>query len=246
MQLHKHIANIFGYELIKLKKHPTINSHLNIFFKQYQINTIFDVGANKGQYGQLLRKIGYKGDIYSFEPIKSIYEELLQVSSDDNKWHTYNYALGDICETKTFNIMEASDFSSFSTANKYGADQFGALIKLKTTENIEISTLDTFLDSDAIELSDRNIYLKMDTQGYDLKVFKGASNHIQDIIGIQSELSMQAIYEEMPNFIETLSEFDKSGFSISGLYPVSRDNTNLKLIEIDCVLVNNNAEKMRK
>lgn len=33
-----------------------------------EIDCVFDVGANCGQYGQNLREIGYRGTILSFEP----------------------------------------------------------------------------------------------------------------------------------------------------------------------------------
>ena len=46
-----------------------------------QINCVIDVGAFKGQYAQFLRKLGYSGQIISFEPVASSFAELSKVMS---------------------------------------------------------------------------------------------------------------------------------------------------------------------
>jgi hypothetical protein len=78
--------------------------------------------------------------------------------------------------------------------------------------------------------------LKMDTQGYDLKVYRGAASSLGRVQAVVSELSFQPIYEGMPDYRQMLAEFESAGFAVSGLFPVSR-NPDLSLIEMDCVLV---------
>ena len=46
------------------------------FIENRQIDTVIDVGANVGQFGESLRSGGYKGKIVSFEPTKSAYQVL--------------------------------------------------------------------------------------------------------------------------------------------------------------------------
>ena len=59
MNLHHRIAQTFGYELRSIRKHhPTLEAHLKILFKLLKIDAVIDIGANKGQYSMILRKIG--------------------------------------------------------------------------------------------------------------------------------------------------------------------------------------------
>ena len=43
--------------------------HLKRFFAHFDIDCVFDVGANVGQYATALRdRVGFRGQIISFEP----------------------------------------------------------------------------------------------------------------------------------------------------------------------------------
>lgn len=107
---------------------------------------------------------------------------------------------------------------------------------LKTLCKIEVITLDSIFEEINAELNETKVYMKMDTQDYDLEVFAGTGNYIKDIIGLQSEVSVIPIYEDIPDYIESIPTFRKYGFEITGLYPVTRDGNSLAIIEFDCVM----------
>ena len=76
--------NLFGIDLVKLKnQHDNLAIHLINVLESRNIDCIFDVGANSGQYGYFLREIGYKGYIISFEPVSSVFELLNNNSASD-------------------------------------------------------------------------------------------------------------------------------------------------------------------
>ena len=77
----------------------------------------------------------------------------------------------------------------------------------------------------------------MDTQGYDLNVFKGANHYYSNISCLLTEISLQSIYMNMPDYHETISFYESKGFSVSGLYPVSRQRDG-SVIEMDCFMIN--------
>ena len=54
---------------------------------------------------------------------------------------------------------------------------------------------------------------------------------------MQSEISLKAIHEGMPDYLTALAEFRNLGFEITGFYPISRDKKTLAVIEYDCVLI---------
>ena len=62
--------------------------------KAHQINLLFDIGANTGQYGELMRTLKYTGKIISFEPLNDAFKKLSKVAKSDTDWSVHNYAFG--------------------------------------------------------------------------------------------------------------------------------------------------------
>ena len=121
------LVNKAGFDLVRLKNsHGSFDVHLNNVFKKYSIDCVIDVGANSGQYGTFLRSIGFNGWIVSFEPVKSVFEKLVENAKKDKKWICYNMALGDKSEKKIINVFSSTVFSSFLDANDYSRE-FGSL-----------------------------------------------------------------------------------------------------------------------
>jgi len=53
MKIHHSIAQLFGYELLSLRKHhPTLEYHLKTLLENMAIDVVIDVGANKSSMEQ--------------------------------------------------------------------------------------------------------------------------------------------------------------------------------------------------
>lgn len=238
MKLHKKIAKQFGYELIRShKNHLTIDGHLTALFDLLGINCVIDVGANVGQYAKGLRANGYKGHIISFEPAKSTYQTLLEQSKNDPLWKVYPYALGREASEKTFHVTQDSSMASFHKINDYAQERYRHHVKSAHAETVQIKTLDSFWDEIAPKIPNPNVFLKLDTQGYDLEVLGGSTQSLEKISALQSEISLVAIYDGIPNYLTALEQYKTLGFEITGLYPVSRDPATLRVVEFDCVMI---------
>jgi FkbM family methyltransferase len=229
----KALARLFGYEVIHRRKSPTLEPHLRLILRQRGIDLVIDVGANAGQFGAALRRLGYQGRILSFEPVTSTFERLQQRAAGDPHWQVFKLALGERREMLTINAFDSSDLSSILDPSALGVANYAAMRTVRK-EVIEVDTLDHVLESHGSSAS--RLMLKMDTQGYDLKVYRGAASTLGRVQALVSELSFQPIYEGMPDYRQMLAEFESAGFAVSGLFPVSR-NPDLSVIEMDCVLV---------
>ena len=235
MKFHHKVVDLFGYELIRKKRHPSAHSHLSNVIQHYKIDLVFDVGANVGQFAMRLRKSGYSGEIHSFEPCSDAYEKLCSNSRQDDLWTPHRLALGHETGKIDINITQSSDLNSVLSPNPFGLERFKE-IKIVNREAVPMSTIDIWAEEHVQDFKNRRVLLKMDTQGFDLNVFRGAKKSLGNILGMQSEISFCPIYESMPDYLESLALYQNSGFAISGLYPVSRKR-DMTIIEMDCIMI---------
>lgn len=192
-----------------------------------KIDCVLDVGANRGQFAQELRGIGYGGRIISFEPIASEFLVMKELFKDDRNWSGYQIALGSSEMSTTITIPKLTVMSSLLESKFAGADA--------RKEQVEVRRLDNMLPMLTGDFDASRIFLKMDTQGYDLEIFKGASACLDKLQGIQSELSVQPLYENMPHYLEVLEAYEAAGFDLYNLSVVNRVS-NGGLLELNCFM----------
>ena len=136
--------------------------------------------------------------------------------------------------------MVSDQFSSFLEPDHRQVKEYEALNVASAQEAVAVRSLDVVLPALQERLGFRRPYLKLDTQGYDLEVLRGAGQSLQAVRALQTEASVLGIYKGMPGYMDTLRRLDELGFDITGMYAVSRD-TALRLVEFDCVMINRRA-----
>jgi FkbM family methyltransferase len=202
-------------------------SFLRRLLNQLGIDCVLDVGANRGQFARELRGIGYAGRIVSFEPIASEFLSLQKAFEGDAKWRGYQIALGSSSQSMSINIPKLTVMSSLL--------ETAAIENGIRKEIVEVKRLDSILPALVTEFGASRIFLKIDTQGYDLEVFKGASGCTNLIFGIQSELSVQPLYKNMPHYLEVLHFYEAAGFDLYNLSVVNRIDSG-GLLELNCFM----------
>ena len=212
-------------------------THLRRLLEHLNVDCVFDVGANTGQYAEMLRrKVSYRGRIISFEPLPEAAAAVRRKASRDPLWTIEELALADIPGTRAFNVMAASEFSSLAEPR---ADEVSRLAHLNRTVRrimVESETLATALPRLQTKYGFTRPFLKMDTQGFDLAVLRGAGDVLSQFLGFQSELSVQRIYQQATDFRDALTYYQSLGFDISAFVPNNGGHFPA-LIEIDCIMV---------
>ena len=235
-----HIRNCLravGVEIVAVNRGSNLlGLHLKMLLSAYKISCILDVGAHCGEYGMWLRRNGYRGDIVSFEPVQENFHDLARAAAGDPRWHCVNYALGAENNVAPINVSFATDFTSFRRPNAAGLAMFGQAPAVQRSEEVEVRRLDAVLDALPVDVSRGRIYLKLDTQGWDLEVIAGAHGVLDRIIALQTEVAVQPIYEGMPVMADSLAAIAERGFVPSGLFPVNIDRR-FALVELDLVAV---------
>lgn len=194
---------------------------LKSFLDGLRIDCVVDVGANEGQYASELRRIGYKGLILSFEPDPAVFERLRERTNADPRWLAFNVALGINSNPASFNIMNVSLFNSFRKPSEKQTSHYQGANKIYKTITVKVERLDEIFSALKNEHRFNRVFLKMDTQGYDTQVFRGAERIHSEIWGLQSEVPIQKIYEDMEDWADQIDIYRACGYEIAGMYAVN-------------------------
>jgi FkbM family methyltransferase len=210
--------------------------HLEQFLRHFEVDCVFDVGANAGQYARMLRtEIGYQGSIVSFEPIPELAGQLREQARTQNGWFVEELALDEQEGQASFNVLAGNQFSSLHTVSEEGSDLFRKQTQLTRQIDVRTSTLALQLQKYRQELGFKRPFLKMDTQGHDVAVANGAGKQLKQFVGLQSELAIKRLYDDSPSFQEALEFYRERGFELSALVPNNFGHFP-RLLEIDCIM----------
>jgi len=101
-----------GVEVIPLasRRHPWGRRRRR--FDDLQVDLVIDVGANEGQYGSEVRRMGYRGQILSFEPLLKSFKALSRRADGDPQWHAIQSAIGPFPGRADLNIAANGGASS--------------------------------------------------------------------------------------------------------------------------------------
>jgi FkbM family methyltransferase len=208
--------------------------HLRRLFKLLDIDLVVDVGANRGQFADFVRhRVGYQGALLSFEPIPELADELARRARKDPAWTVVGKALGAKSETRHFHRVQSSPMSSLLKPSAHATSQYAAFNTVQEMLQIEVDTLDAALDAYP---QCRNVYLKLDVQGYERHVLDGAKASLSVIAALQSELNVVPLYEGQPHYLELLQHIDGLGY-VPSLIPAQDPEHFPTLIDFDCHFV---------
>jgi FkbM family methyltransferase len=215
--------------------------HLSKFFQYFGVDCVFDVGANRGQYADMLReKVGFRGHIVSFEPIPELVDELRGKARSDPHWHVEALALDRQSGLATFNVMRPLTFSSLCAPSPDQPAIFDEMNQVARQISVVRSTVAVELENYRMRLGFLRPFLKLDTQGSDSAVIEGAGDALGCFVGIQTKLAIRRFYSASVEFSEALSRLNKCGFELSAFVPNNVGHFPV-LIEIDSILYRRDA-----
>jgi len=213
-QLRKALINLTGYWIYKKRDLP-----IGVDLKEDLINKfnitpklLFDIGANYGQTALYYREEFPNATIYSFEPVKQSYEILINNTRQFQNIHCFNIALGDKkAEVEIFLHDEV-----FSACNSLKFDNSeGNTAALK--EIVKVTSLNDFVNENKIGPID---LLKIDTEGYELEVLKGAENLLtnKSVNAILCEVALSGTNKRNTQLNDLIIYLDNLEYYFVGLY----------------------------
>ncbi len=183
-----------------------------------QIDLVIDAGANIGQFTSLLRhRAGYRGCVLSVEPMPAAARALRTRFSGDAHWALAECALGDREGRAALHVMRGHELSSLLAPSSAVTDRFAGFQTIDDEVEVELRTIDTLLDEHPIARSAQRIYLKLDVQGTELSVLRGATRSARQIDALQVEACVVPLYDGVPPYHALMAEIEARGYQLSFL-----------------------------
>jgi len=174
---------------------------------------IYDIGANVGTWSCLAKSIFPGARVEAFEPLTihaGRFRQLTAAWPGDVRLHAC--ALGATEGTATMQIMNLTDASSLLPVAAEGRREFN--LKAVAQQSVPVLPLDTIVHRDKLPFPD---LLKLDVQGYELEVLRGAEACLRHARAVICEVSFRQYYEQQPLFPELLRFMSERGFSLHAL-----------------------------
>jgi FkbM family methyltransferase len=217
-----------------IRRFPTQDQRILLkYLHQNNISDCFDVGANTGQFAQLLGSAGFTGKIYSFEPQTKAFELLKKKAAGNSLWNVYNIGLSDADGMATIHISKNSVSSSMLPMSDF-LEATAPETTYVSSEEIKINRLDSFIKR--LNFNNR-FFLKIDAQGLESKILAGAENCFNNIYALQLELSCVSLYNGEKLFDEMKGFVESKGFYLSSLESGFTDPKTGRLLQVDAIFL---------
>ena len=194
-----------------------------------QVDQVLDVGANTGQYARSLRAAGYRGRIVSFEPLPDAYRQLVSSAAGDDSWEAHNVALGAADGTVEFNVARDSVTSSVLPATSRLREAIPQSEPVSRVP-VPLRTLDSFG-------TEGRTLLKIDTQGFEHEVLRGAVRSLESVVALDIEMALVELYEGGSSIYSLLPLLHERGFRVlsidSGFVDLGTDQT----LDVDILMI---------
>lgn len=167
-----------------------------------KIDLIFDVGANSGQTYDSFRWAGFEGPICSFEPNPELFQRLQARAGRD--WQRLPYALSSESGQAKFYLTNNDNSNSLQVPLSY--------VKVTGEISVEKIRLDELWLRQNFPA--QRAFLKIDTEGHDLEVVKGAAGVMDRIQLVMVEACPLPRYQGEPTLSDIVQFMEKNGFCV--------------------------------
>ena len=206
-------AKVVGLDIVRYRESP---SSTMLGLRALNIKTVIDVGANVGQFARIALRVFPKSKIYCFEPLGTPYNQLaLWANKQNGRVRCFNIALGDRAGQMTmYEHQEHTPSSSLLQATDHCHDLYPQTSKERIS-TIEINTLDEIIVRETNNL-EKNILLKLDVQGFEDRVLRGAESTLNMCSACIIEINLDNLYKDQADFHDIFTMVHRAGYSYAG------------------------------
>ncbi len=193
------------------------------------IKTVFDVGANVGEWSAVAAGLFPEANIYAFEILPNIFAQLEDKLKGAPHARAYNLGLSDKEEETFVNYVEAN--SALSTCLNDFSEEFHHLTSKR--EPCRTITGDIFCERNSIQQID---FLKIDVEGFEGKVLKGFEGLLENgaVKVIQFEYGYASLSSNF--FLKDFYKlFNHYNMAVGKIYPTGVDFSDYNYMKEDFI-----------
>ena len=240
-------ADILGRYQIRDGQRAIVNNLLSHVLTQ-QGHLVLDIGANDGGFTRAVQGHANVSKVIAFEPIRRLADQLSTEFRSHPKVRVEPMAIGEECGTAELRVVEAEPGLSSLLPLRRDYQYFGKDFdqNTQTLETVQVTTIDAYVRRHRLLDSYDRIALKVDTQGFEYPVLRGAretlsSGRVQSIL-----IEVMAVdkYEGAKDYQEIFEFLHESRFRLFDLLPFYREIDGQfqgahrgRLTEFDCLFV---------
>ena len=216
---------LLGYEITKVEFGRDLWSDVKTVLAAGEIKTVFDVGANEGQSAREFLRHFPTARIFSFEPTPATFQALSRFAQTQPRVTPVNKALGEAPGKIELNENAFHQTNSLLSANLGSEKYLGpGVINCQRKIEVEMTTLDAFGRQESVTGID---LLKIDVQGFELFVLKGAQEFLsaRKIGCIVLEVSFISLYENQASPQDLINRLAGHQYDLMGFYDFAHSAT---------------------
>jgi FkbM family methyltransferase len=225
----KSVLRHFGVDLVKY------HSFWDDIAGPIRFQTIFDIGANEGMFSQEMRQRFPGASIFAFEPLRDCFETMNTRMNGDQKFQSWNVALGEEKGETTIHRSASHPSSSLLPMASLHKKLYPGSVE-HTKEKIQIERLDDVMEEVSFG---KPALAKIDVQGYEAGVIKGGKETLEQCDIVVVENSFVRLYEGQGLFGEIHDLLRELGFSYRGRSETHYDPNTKQPIYEDSVFMRN-------
>lgn len=180
--------------------------------RELDLRSIYDVGACIGTWTLLAKSLFPRAVVHAFEPLATHCAEFGRATAGVADVRLHRIALGATPGNATMHVMSHSDSSSLLAAAPAGRAEWN--LEEVTGVQVEVHRLDDYRQALGLEMPD---LLKLDVQGFELEVLRGARETLRGARAVIAELSFADYYDHQCRFHEVVGYLAEAGYQLAAL-----------------------------
>lgn len=184
------------------------------------LNTVVDIGANRGQFALCIRRLYPKAKIFSFEPLHRPAATYKKIFQKDRGVKLFDKAIAAHAGSAEMHVSRWDVSSSLLPFGQAQHDNF-PFTEESSRETVSVATLSDCVDRDAIK---ETALLKLDVQGFELSALRGCEDRLAEFKYVYVEASFIELYVGQALATEVIEYLFTKGFQLICVANLSKGN----------------------